>query len=331
MAGLLSDVAYRHIVLDTFGCGPDNLHTVDSESLATNPMQFFRILLSGLLIGASASTAVAKAGSEESVTYRVVEGGQPLLHGWRATLDVGQSGGPLEDAESRIGYSRTRDVKLGLEFGVGARGFARLEAIRSRRNTKRAIQFEDLKGDADETGIGATGGVFLLPFLAAGLSVQYRSGDGTDEFINRTVGTSVIVDRDDTLRRIAPFLLVTAPVGPVNATLLGAYVDIRTDSDYSNAPIAGDSGRVKASLLDASVAWRMTPEVEIGGSIGWTHVASQRVQADALPLDTDTGTVGVHISYRLTEFLDAMLRGSHDFANDRGNGARFGGGLAYRF
>lgn len=294
-------------------------------------MQPLRILLAGLAIGAPASAAVAESDPDESATYRVVEGRQPLLHSWRATLDIGQSGGPLEDAEARIGYSRTRNAMLGLEFGLSTRGFARFEAIRSRRNTKRTFEFEDLKGDADETGIGATGGVFMLPFLAAGVSVQYRSGDGTDEFITRGVGTSVVVDRDDNLRRVAPFLLLTAPVGPVNATVIGAYVDIRTDSDYSNAPIASDSGRVKATLLDASLAWRMIPEIEIGGSIGWTHVASQRVQAEALPLDTDTGTAGVYVSYRLTESFDVSLRGGHDFANKRGNGTRFGGGLAYRF
>jgi hypothetical protein len=319
-------------------------------------MRSISLVLAGLLSSASITAAVAQTdppkvvqtGAQGSETdpeetessYFVVgdpAADRPLLHSWRATLDIGQSGGPLEDAEARVGYSRTREAKLGLEFGISSRGFARIEAIRSRRNTKRTLEFDDLKGDADEHGIGVTGGVFLLPFIAAGLSVQYRAANGTDEFINRAVGTSFLTDRDDRSRRVASFLLLTAPVGPVNASLLGAYVDLRTSSEYTNdpnfsaTPTSSDSGSVKASLLDASVAWRMTPDIEIGGSIGWTHITAQRVQADALPLDTDTGTVGAHVSYRLTDSLDVSLRGSQDFANRRGNGTRFGGGLAYRF
>jgi hypothetical protein len=281
---------------------------------------------------AAAIPAAAQTNADPRETYRVVtRDTQPVLYSWRATLDYGQSAGPIEDAATRVGYSRSQEAKLGLEFGVGTRGFARLEAGRAHRETKRALQFDDLKGDADDTALGVTGGVFLLPFLAAGLYFQYRTGDGEDIFTNRAIGSAVVIGRDDTLRRTAPFLLLTAPVGPVQATLLGAYVDVSTETDYSNAPIASDSGRVKASLLDASLAWRTTPDIEIGGSIGWTHVSSQRVQADALPLDADVGTAGLRVTYSLTEALDASLRGSHDFANDRGDGFRFGGGLAYRF
>jgi hypothetical protein len=282
------------------------------------------------LVAAAPATAQTRPDPEPG--YRIVTPDRrPFLHGWRTTLDYGQGAGPIEDAASRIGYSRSNEAKLGLEFGLGPRGFARLEAGRGWRDTKRALRFDDLKGEADDTALGITGGVFLLPFLAAGLYYQYRFGDGEDVFTNRAIGSDTVIGRDDRLRRTAPFLLLTAPAGPVQATLLGAYVDIATDTDYSNAPIASDSGRVKATLVDASLAWWMTPDIEIGGSIGWTHVSSQRVQADALPLDTDTGTVGLRVTYRLTRALDAALRGSQDFANDRGDGFRFGGGLAYRF
>lgn len=291
-------------------------------------MDRFALVLLGV---ACTAPVMAQSKPEETGTYRVVSQEGAILHSWRATLDYGQAAGPIEDAAARVGFSRKQETKIGLDFGVGDRGFARLEALTATRNTKRALAFDDLDGEEDETGLGVTGGIFLLPFLAAGLSFQYRWGDGQDVFTTRAIGTSVTIGRDDRLRRLAPFVMLTAPFGPVRGTLIGAYVDLRTDTDYTNASIANDSGRVRASVLDAGLAWRVLPKIEIEGSVGWTHVDTQRVQADALRLDTDTGTVGARLTYSLTEALDATLRGSHDFVNDRGNGFRFGGGLAYRF
>lgn len=284
-----------------------------------------------LLCVACAGPVMAQGKPEETATYRVVSREGDILHSWRATLDYGQAAGPIEDAGSRVGYSRKHEAKVGLDFAVGDRGFGRFEALTATRHTKRTLTFDDLDGDEDETGLGVTGGIYLLRFLAAGLSFQYRWGDGEDVFTNRAIGSAVTVGRDDRLHRLAPFVMLTAPFGPVRGTLIGAYVDLRTDTDYTNAPITSDSGRVRAGVLDAALAWRVVPEIEIEGSVGWTHVGSQRVQADALPLDTDTGAVGARLTYSLSEALDATLRGSQDFANDRGNGFRFGGGLAYRF
>ena len=124
---------------------------------------------------------------------------------------------------------------------------------------------------------------------------------------------------------------MTAPIGPVRASLIGAYVDLRTDTDYTDEPITSDHGVVKATVVDGALAWRIVPKLEIEGSVGWTHIRSQRVQADALPLDTDVGNAGIRAVYQLTDSIDASLRGSHDFANARGNAIRFGGGVAYRF
>lgn len=275
--------------------------------------------------------AMAQTQGGDEATYRVVSAPTEVLHSWRATLDYGQAAGPIEDAQSRVGFSRKHEGKLGLEFGIGERGFARLEAGGARRDTKRSLRFDDLAGDEDEALVGATGGLMILPFLAAGLSFQYRWGDGDDVFTTRAIGSATKIGRDDRLRRLAPFVVLTAPLGPVRGTLTGAYVDLRTDTDYTNASITHDSGRVRASVLDAALAWRVLPRLEIEGSVGWTHVDTQRVQADALRLDTDTGNLGLRVTYGLTESLDATLRGSQDFANERGNGVRFGGGLAYRF
>ena len=274
---------------------------------------------------------MAQTNPDETGTYRIVSREVGILRNWRATLDYGQSAGPIEDVGARVGFSRTQETKIGLDFGVGDRGFVRLEALAATRQTKRALAFDDLDGSEDETGLGVTGGIFLLPFLAAGLYVQHRWGDGEDIFTNRAIGSSVTVGRDDRLRRLAPFVMLTAPYGPVRGTLIGAYVDLRSDTDYTNAPITNDSGHVRASVLDAALAWRVLPKIEIEGSVGWTHVDTQRVQADALRLDTDTGTVGARLTYSLTEALDTTVRGSQDFVNERGKGFRFGGGLAYRF
>lgn len=75
----------------------------------------------------------------------------------------------------------------------------------------------------------------------------------------------------------------------------------------------------------------MLRDLRLGASLGWTEVVAQRVQGTSLALDDDGGTLGANATYRLSERLDVTLRADHDIENARGNGFRFGGGLAYRF
>jgi hypothetical protein len=142
---------------------------------------------------------------------------------------------------------------------------------------------------------------------------------------------TTIFDRHDRSWRTAPFILLTAPVGPVELSAVAAYVDLHSETDYDNAPVASDSGHVHATSASLNAKYWVTPKLEIGASVGWTDVVSQRVQAAALPLDSDWANVGLAMRYRLTDSLDVSASGSRDFANDGGNGARFGAGLAYRF
>jgi hypothetical protein len=287
------------------------------------------LLLFGIAAPAAAQTA-PKPDSEG--TYRIVPVERPVLHSWRATLDYGESAGPLLDnTDLRVGYSRTHEVKAGLEAGIGTIGFGRLEAGFARRDSKRTLEFDNLDGDAEEGFVGATGGAFVLPFLALGASFQYRWGSGEDSFLNRGGGFLTQIERDDRTTRVAPFFLLTAPAGPVQLSLTGAYVFLRTHTDYTGAPIDSDNGRVNARVLSLGATWWLTDRLQLGGGLGWTDIPAQRVQADALALDDSWGNASASATYRLTDKLDASLRGGHDFANARGDRFRLGAGLGYRF
>jgi hypothetical protein len=279
--------------------------------------------------------AIAPARGQDSpgnVTYRVVPVAQSLFHAWRATLDYGETAGPLDDLGTRrVGYSRTHEVKAGLEALLGPIGFGRLEAGFARRDSKRTLEFDNLDGDAEEGLVGATGGAFVLPFLAFGASFQYRFGSGEDSFLNRGGGFLTQIERDDRTTRVAPFFLATAPLGPVQLSLTGAYVLLRTHTDYTGAPIDSDKGRVNARVLSLDAGWWASDRWRLGGGVSWTDIPAQRVQADALPLDSAWGHASAGVTYRLTDQLDASLRGGHDFANARGDGFRLGAGLGYRF
>jgi hypothetical protein len=287
-----------------------------------------------LLVTVIAGPAMAQDNpdSASDFTYRIVPLDRPLLHGWRATLDYGESAGPLDDLSTlRVGYSRTHEVKAGLEARIGQVGFGRLEAGFARRDSKRTLQFDNLDGDAEEGLVGATGGAFVLPFLAFGASFQYRFGSGEDSFLNRAGGFLTQIERDDRTTRVAPFFLATAPLGPVQLSLAGAYVWLRTHTDYTGAPIDSDNGRVNARVLSLEAGWWATDRWKFGGGVSWTDIPAQRVQADALPLDSAWGHVSANVTYRLTDQLDASLRAGHDLANARGDGFRLGAGLGYRF
>ncbi len=243
-----------------------------------------------------------------------------------------RSAGPLFDTtDLRVGYSRTHEAKAGLEAGIGAIGSGRLETGFARRDSKRTLEFDTLDGDAEEGFVGASGGVFVLPFLALGASFQYRFGSGEDSFANRVDGFLTQIERDDRTTRVAPFLLLTAPVGPVQLSLTGAYVFLRTHTDYTGAAIDSDNGRVNARVLSFGASWWVTDRFQLGGGLGWTDIPAQRVQADALALDDSWGNASASATYRLTDKLDASLRGGHDFSNARGDGFRLGAGLGYRF
>lgn len=272
----------------------------------------------------------------EEALYRIAAAEQPFLHDWRATFSVGAAQGPLYDnADRRTGHSRSEQAVGGLEAGIGARGFGRLELGRSWSDGRRAFADDDMRSDSDADILGASGGIFLLPFLSTGLSLQRRNEDGREIFINRAGGFQNDTERDGHSTRIAPFLLLAGPVGPVELGLLTAYARTRTETDYRRpqltTPESHDNGQVNARFVDASVGYWLFDDLRLGGSIGWTEVVRQRVQGTGLALDRDWGTLGLNLTYRLTERIEAGLRGDRDIENARGNATRFGASLAYRF
>lgn len=292
------------------------------------------ILIAGLVAG---MPALAQQNPEASETrYQLAAAEQPFLHHWRATLSYGAARGPLEDdAGGRIGYSDNQQVLAGIEAGIGSRFFGRVEAGYAWRDGKRSFPFEQMSSDAGFGIVGATGGVFVLPFLSVGLSLQHRREDGKEVFANTGGGGGQRTDRNGHSNRVAPFILLSGPVGGVDLGLLLAYARLRGETDYRRPQLVNgdrrDSGQVNSRLVDMSAGYWVTSDLKLGASIGWTQVLAQRAQASSLSLDEDWVTLGASATYRLTDKLDLNLRADRDIENARGNGFRFGGGLAYRF
>lgn len=275
--------------------------------------------------------------SADQPRYRIAPAAaRPFLHDWQATLGYGGAQAPLNnDAGSRIGFSRNHQVMAGLEAGIGQRGFGRIEAGHAWRDGKRDFTNEVLHSDADIGILGVSGGVFLLPFLSAGLSLQHRREDGRETFVSKTGLADSHTDREGTSNRAAPFVMLAGPLGRLDLALLVAYARLRSETDYRRPQLNNgnfsDSGQVDSRLADFSVGYWIGDSVKIGASIGWTEVLSQRTQSTSLSLDDDWGTLGMSATWRATPQIDLSLRADRDIENARGNGVRFGAGLAWRF
>ena len=280
------------------------------------------------------SPAAATADTDQSGEYKIVPIEPPsFFHHWRATLDYGYREGPLVDVDlSRNGNAHSSQVILGLEAGLGRQGFGRIEAGVDFGESERTLRFDDMKGDFDRRFIGASAGLFILPFLAFGAETRYGGGEEEDVLTNRFFGEVTETDRKDTEWRATPFALLTAPVGPVQFSLLGAYSYIERESDYSD-PTLPDNDRASMDLwlVNGGADWHISSEFTLGANVGWTEILEQDLQTGAVALDEEWGSVGGHLIYRLLDGLELTVRGGHDFANSQGDGFRVGGGIAYRF
>ena len=104
-----------------------------------------------------------------------------LLHGWRA--NIGYQYGALDSKLAGQPESRRfAHATAGLNARVGARGFAGLDLTYSDQAIDLRNRGIATKGDVEETGLRASGGVMLLPFLALGVSIGRSGLDGVYRF-----------------------------------------------------------------------------------------------------------------------------------------------------
>lgn len=288
-----------------------------------------------LMVGAAAP-AFAQSAPEAADTAgvaRIVPAETSWFHDWRATLDYAHRDGSLVDvALNRNGGSKSDQVLLGLEVGIGKRGFARVEGGFDFGESDRRLTFDNMEGGYDRRFIGGTGGIFLFRFLAVGVQARYGTGEEHDVLTNRFFGERVSSERDDEEWRVAPFGLLTAPVGPVQFSLLGGYVHIERESDYSDPTLPdNDDASMDLWVINGGADWHITSDLTLGASVGWTEITDQDTQFGAVPLDEEWGSVDGHATYQLFDGFEVTVRGGHDFDNSQGNGFRVGGGIAYRF
>jgi hypothetical protein len=300
-----------------------------------------------LLIGAAllsciewASTRPATAqdaAPADAPLYRIAPApDRPWLHNWRLTTDVTHAEGTdIDNRIGRTGDSTSNTAKVGIEAGIGQSGFGRIEIGRSLGRNGSIAEFVRDEGDSKTTSLGASGGVFVLPFLAVGGMVQYGWTHAEDDFSDPGTGTGLAeVHRDDRQLKWAPFVMAIYPIGPVELSATGSYFNIERHSDYSGsgATIDADSGDLHAVTGHADIGWWIVPELRIGGGVTWIDIVEQTPQTGARPLDDSWGNVQGNMLWRTPiSGVDLALHGGQDFANRQGDGWSVGGGLAFRF
>jgi hypothetical protein len=296
--------------------------------------------LKAALVGAALATpAFATPAFAEDPPAPVFQlappGSQAWLHHWRFTTDITHLEGTDINPGGREGGSRSDTAKLGLEAGIGRFGFGRVEVGRQIGDSFSRQALLNDAGESDATTIGASGGVFVLPFLAVGGMMQYSWGDAEDDFTDPGTGTLLAhIERSDRQLKWAPFVNIVYPVGPVELSATGSYFNLERHSDYSGtgATVDHDDGHVSAWTAHGDVGWWVVPELRIGGGLTWTAVIDQKTQTRATPLDESWGNVQGNLLWRTPiSGVDLSLHGAQDFANRQGNGWSAGGGLAFRF
>lgn len=260
----------------------------------------------------------------------------PWLHHWRFTTDLTHAEGvDIDNRRDRLGDNISDTVKIGLEAGIGRLGFGRIEVGQlGAQNSSRQLFLND-SGESDATSIGASGGIFVLPFLAIGGMVQYGWSDAQDRMTDPDTGTPLaVIDREDRQLKWAPFITVVYPIGRVELSATGSYFNVERHSDYSGsgATVEHDDGSLSAWTAGGTVGWWVVPELRLGAGATWIAVVDQKPQAGATPLDSSWGNARGDLLWRTpVPGVDLALHGGHDFDNRQGNGWSAGGGLAFRF
>jgi hypothetical protein len=295
-----------------------------------------------LLFGAGAGlyallTAPALAQEQSAAVYEIAAApAEPWLHHWRLTTDFTYGeGADIDRRSDRRGNSASNAARLGIEAGIGRRGFGRIEVGQQFAENASTQLFLNDDGESTATSMGASGGLFVLPFLAVGGMVNYAWSEAEDDFTDPGTGTLLAhVDRSDRQLKWAPFVTVVYPVGSVELSATGSYFNLERNSDYSGsgATVDHDAGHVRAWTAHGEVGWWLVPELRLGGGVTWIMIADQKAQTRATPLDDSWGNVQGNLLWRTPiSGVDLTLHGAQDFANRQGNGWSAGGGLAFRF
>lgn len=255
-----------------------------------------------------------------------------LFHSWQATARYGQSGGPVDDnAGLRIGYGQNDRFALGLRAGVGERGFARIEAGQSHRESKRADMGQ--RSAASGQFIGLSGGYVFSPLVSAGLSAQYGFSRGSDNY----GALGPFLKTQNHTWRATPFVALSPPsVAGFDLSLMLSLSHMRSYTRYRpDAASIGfgreDIGKTTLRLADVGISRRLTPDLTLGASVTWTQITSQQTQGADLPAGKNAGSAGLSASYRINDTWRVSLDAGHDFKNDRGKSFNWGTGLSFLF
>lgn len=268
--------------------------------------------------------------------FKVVTPEQPWLHHWRLTAGFDYSEGlDLDRRSARSGDNRSYAAGLGLEAGIGRYGFGRINLGRRWDDNSSTEPFLEDDGESRGTSVGFRGGMFVLPFLAVGGMVQYEWAHAHDTFSDPDFGVQLTeLDRDDRTLKWAPFVTAVYPIGRIELSATGSYLNVERHSDYSGigATIDHDSGNVHAWTVGGDAGWWVLHDLQIGGGVTWIEIANQTPQFGATPLDDSWGVAQGHLLWRTPlPNVELEIRGSHDFDNRQGNGWSIGSSLGFRF
>src|SRR3546814_18001283 len=104
--------------------------------------------------------------------------------------------------------------------------------------------------------LGVTAGTFVAPFLAVGMTARYSRIETKDRFVDRVSGDEIgLTDGHGRVWTVAPFVMLTAPAGPVQLTLTGIFVPSRGHIEYDQGtlvPPPDDKPAVASRVIEAA-------------------------------------------------------------------------------
>src|SRR3546814_18040592 len=106
--------------------------------------------------------------------------------------------------------------------------------------------------------LGVTAGTFVAPFLAVGMTARYSRIETKDRFVDRVSGDEIgLTDGHGRVWTVAPFVMLTAPAGPVQLTLTGIFVHSRGHIEYDQGtlvPPPDDKPAVDSRVIEAAAS-----------------------------------------------------------------------------
>lgn len=223
------------------------------------------------------------------------------------------------------------DVSLGVSFSILDRGFGNVTLSHAEQDTQSKNTVGNgaisIDADTDSTGIQLGGGWFLLPFMAAGVNLNYGSSSGQYQFAINVPANATGAGNSS----VSPFVTFVAPLGNWFFSLTGAWTYADYHQDYTNNTPPRQDSWSKTTTLAFDANYQLNRDWRLGGLVAWNHKLDERAMGSESAIDPDWLAVSLRAGYQLTRDVELTLTGTTWLMNDKYDFDRIALGLRYRF